>query len=242
MSRSHADADAKKGEQVSLRSNFNADQMGYSCNKSNRSAGSLREETPSTSTGNQRDARTFKRLVHLTGRSLTVHAIRDGDRTNIKIRCGMGICELAHTQIGFLWNAGGGTSTSGGLTETRDGDGRFGAQQRPKSRGPARVTALGRERSAGRLDRAGALLTRPPLGPGHHDVDVAAATRRADEPLAPLGDGHTAPYRSAISAASGSTRWPRALHHTISRTRAAAAFPSVIGGPGLPVSGLPLSG
>ena len=140
MSRSHADADANKGEQVSLRSNFNAGQMGYSCNKSNRSAGSLREETPSTSTGNQRDARTFKRLVHLTGRSLTVHAIRDGDRTNIKNRCGMGICELAHTQIRFLWYAGGGTPTSGGLTETRDGDGRFGAQQRPKSRGAPRTS------------------------------------------------------------------------------------------------------
>src|SRR5271165_2321898 len=24
-----------------------------------------------------------------------------------KTRCGMGMCELAHTQIGFLWNAGG---------------------------------------------------------------------------------------------------------------------------------------
>jgi hypothetical protein len=81
--------------------------MGYSCNKLNRSVGSLREETPSTSTSNQRDARMFKRLVHLTGRSLTVRAIRDGQRTNIKIRCGMGICELGHTQIGFLWNAGG---------------------------------------------------------------------------------------------------------------------------------------
>src|SRR6266550_3877185 len=27
--------------------------------------------------------------------------------TNMKTRCGMGMCELAHTLIGFLWNAGG---------------------------------------------------------------------------------------------------------------------------------------
>jgi len=29
----------------------------------------------------------------------------------------------------------------------------------------------------------------PPLGPGHHHVDVAAAAPGADEPLAPLRDG-----------------------------------------------------
>ena len=46
------------------------------------------------------------------------------------------------------------------------------------------------------------------------------------------GTAVSAPYRSAISAASGSTWWPHALHYTISRTRAAAAFPRVIGGPG----------
>jgi hypothetical protein len=30
----------------------------------------------------------------------------------------------------------------------------------------------------------------PPLGPGHHHVDVAAAAGRADEPLAPLRNRH----------------------------------------------------
>jgi len=34
------------------------------------------------------------------------------------------------------------------------------------------------------------------------------------------------------AAESGSTWWPQALHHTISRTFAFAALPSVIGGPG----------
>jgi hypothetical protein len=85
-------------------------------------------------------------------------------------------------------------------------------------------------RPLGELDRAG-LLTLRPLCPRHHHVGRTAAPG-ADEPHAPLGDGGIGLYRSAISAASGSTRWPQALHHTISRTRAAAAFWSVIGGPG----------
>jgi hypothetical protein len=59
-----------------------------------------------------------------------------------------------------------------------------------------------------------------------------SAAPGADEPHAPLGDGGIGLYRSAISAASGSTWWSHAFHHTISRTRAAPAFPSVIGGPG----------
>jgi hypothetical protein len=33
------------------------------------------------------------------------------------------------------------------------------------------------------------LLALPSLGPGYHHVDVAAAAARADEPLAPFGDG-----------------------------------------------------
>jgi hypothetical protein len=44
--------------------------------------------------------------------------------------------------------------------------------------------------------------------------------------------GISAPYCLASSAGSGSTWWLHALHHTMSRTRAAAALPSVIGGPG----------
>ena len=48
------DAHAHKDEQVSLRSDFNADQMGYRCNRSLTCCrGSLREEAPSTSTGNR---------------------------------------------------------------------------------------------------------------------------------------------------------------------------------------------
>jgi hypothetical protein len=42
------------------------------------------------------------------------------------------------------------------------------------------------------------------------------------------------PFCRAISAASGSTRRPHALHHRMGRTRAAAAFPSVIRHAGLP--------
>jgi hypothetical protein len=41
-----------------------------------------------------------------------------------------------------------------------------------------------------------------------------------------------APYRSAISAGSGSTWWRQSRHHTMNRRCAAAAPPSVIGGPG----------
>ena len=41
-----------------------------------------------------------------------------------------------------------------------------------------------------------------------------------------------APYEAAISARSGSTWWPHVLHHTINRTFAFAALPSIIGGPG----------
>jgi len=53
----------------------------------------------------------------------------------------------------------------------------------------------------------------------------APVTIRSTAPLVP------APYFRATSTGSGSIWWPHALHHTISRTRAAAAFPSVIGGP-----------
>jgi len=42
----------------------------------------------------------------------------------------------------------------------------------------------------------------------------------------------SAPYRAAISIGSGSTRCQHALHRAISRTRAVAALPGVIGGPG----------
>jgi hypothetical protein len=42
----------------------------------------------------------------------------------------------------------------------------------------------------------------------------------------------SAPYRSAISAGSGSTLWRQSLHHTMNRKCAFAVLPSVAGGPG----------
>ena len=54
---------------------------------------------------------------------------------------------------------------------------------------PAHGRHLKTLNDSGRLgDFSWGLLALPPLGPGHHHVDVAAAARRADEPLAPLGD------------------------------------------------------
>jgi hypothetical protein len=92
-------------------------------------------------------------------------------------------------------------------------------------------TALGRERLLGDLDRSGA-VDAIPLGPSHHHIDVAAAASEQTSRLPHSGTAVSARYRWAISAGSGSARWPHALHHTISRTRAAAALPSVMGGPG----------
>jgi hypothetical protein len=71
----------------------------------------------------------------------------------------------------------------------------------------------------------------PPLA-RHDHVDLPAGALRTDEPLTPFEDGIFALYRRACSAGSGSTCWLHVLHHTMSRTRAAAALPSVIGGPG----------
>jgi hypothetical protein len=49
--------------------------------------------------------------------------------------------------------------------------------------------------------------------------------------LAKSGTEGSAPYRAAFSVGSGSTWCWQTLHQTMSRTRAAAALPSVIGGP-----------
>jgi hypothetical protein len=58
----------------------------------------------------------------------------------------------------------------------------------------------------------------PPLGPGHHHVDVTAAALGADESLAPLGDGGS----GAVPLGQlGSVRLDPVtarLHHTMSRT------------------------
>ena len=83
----------------------------------------------------------------------------------------------------------------------------------------------------GDLDRAG-LITLPPLGPGRHHVDVAAAALGAEKPLAPLWNCGLGAVTLGHRGGVGLAWWPQALHQTISRTRAAAALPSVIGGPG----------
>jgi len=64
---------------------------------------------------------------------------------------------------------------------------------------------------------------------------IAARFRRPPyRPLgiAPVENRRARANRATISAGSGSTWWPHVWHHTIRRTRAAAALPSVIGGPG----------
>ena len=89
--------------------------------------------------------------------------------------------------------------------------------------GPERVESG----QLGDLDRAG-LLTLPPLCPGHHHVGRTGA----DERLAPVGDGRLGAVAPGHLGGMGLDPVAARLHHTISRTRAAAAFPSVIGGPG----------
>jgi hypothetical protein len=78
---------------------------------------------------------------------------------------------------------------------------------------------------AGALDRAGQRLFAPALSRFPNHREHTSRSRQS-------GTGVSAPYRATISAGSGSTWWLHALHHTMSRTRAAAALPSVIGGPG----------
>jgi hypothetical protein len=63
----------------------------------------------------------------------------------------------------------------------------------------------------------------------HIDRSARSASTRADRANQELVP---APYCWAISAGSGSIWWLHALHHTMSRTRAAGALPSVIGNPG----------
>ena len=58
------------------------------------------------------------------------------------------------------------------------------------------------------------------------------AQREQTSRLRQSGTVVSGPYRLAISVGSGSTRWRQSRHHTISRTPASAAPPSVIGGPG----------
>jgi hypothetical protein len=59
-----------------------------------------------------------------------------------------------------------------------------------------------------------------------------AAAFGADQPLTPIEHGRFGTVPSSYLARSGSTWCWHSLHQTINRTRAAAALPSVIGGPG----------
>jgi hypothetical protein len=72
----------------------------------------------------------------------------------------------------------------------------------------------------------------PPLRPGHHHVNFAAAAFGADQRLAPIEHGRFGVVACSLSAGSGSTWWPQSRHHTIRRTPAAAELPSVAGAPG----------
>jgi hypothetical protein len=80
-----------------------------------------------------------------------------------------------------------------------------------------------------------------PLSSDDDHIHLPATARGTDKSVAPIEDaGPGAPYCRAISAGSGSTWWLHALHHTINRTFAFAALPSVIGGPGGGLMSLPL--
>jgi hypothetical protein len=69
---------------------------------------------------------------------------------------------------------------------------------------------------------------------GDDQIYLPATESGTDKPLPPI-ENRTYPRRieqAAISAGSGSTWWRHILHHTINRTFAIAALPSVMGGPG----------
>ena len=57
------------------------------------------------------------------------------------------------------------------------------------------------------------------------------AAPRADKPPAPPGNGRRCPVEFGYLGSVRLARSPHTFHQTISRTRTAAAFPSVIGGP-----------
>src|SRR5215471_3561735 len=72
-------------------------------------------------------------------------------------------------------------------------------------------------------------------GSSHHETDVMTTALPHFPHTSRLPQSGTvvsAPYRSAISAGSGSTWWRQSLHHTMSRKCAFAVLPSVAGGPG----------
>ena len=62
--------------------------------------------------------------------------------------------------------------------------------------------------------------------------NATANSPRAHQLVAPVWHVVSAPYRSAISVGSGSTDVGKSRHQTMNVRWAAAALPSVIGGPG----------
>jgi hypothetical protein len=69
-------------------------------------------------------------------------------------------------------------------------------------------------------------------GTGDDQIHLPAAAPGTDKPLEPIRNPCVRTISSGHHRDRGSTWWPRALHETISRMRAAAALLSVIGGPG----------
>jgi hypothetical protein len=68
----------------------------------------------------------------------------------------------------------------------------------------------------------------PPLS-RHRQVDLPAGALRTDEPRTPFEDGHLRAVTPGLFSRIGLEPMLAGLHHTMSRTRAAAALPSVIG-------------
>jgi len=62
--------------------------------------------------------------------------------------------------------------------------------------------------------------------------NATANSPRAHQLIAPVWHVVSPPYRSAISVGSGSTDVGKSRHQTMNVRWAAAALPSVIGGPG----------
>jgi hypothetical protein len=73
--------------------------------------------------------------------------------------------------------------------------------------GEGRVSTLSRPPGAGTKARRAPfpLSAPPPLDPGHHPVNLAAAAPGTAQPLAPIDNRRFGTYRAAISAGTGST-------------------------------------
>jgi hypothetical protein len=111
------------------------------------------------------------------------------------------------------------------------------AERKPGARTRLRRLGLGlpdRSSDKARPTNAAAARSR-----SHHHVHLAAAASGADEPLAPIRNDGLGAVRARKLGGMGLDPWLHALNHTMSRTRASAALPSVIGG--VAVMSLPLA-